>query len=255
MLKNALSFLVAALIVFSLFGFAENAFSGGFRDCVTNDAAAAQKLEDGDRVADIVARPLVCSIHFADQHDGLFGVIGGFVASFFAYMLIRSSDFRWKAGTRQQAIANRAFVFIKTLDAHAIRDAQSNVGGYRLIPLWTNGGNTPTKGLIVRTNWTSRAGDLPDGYRYDYAKRGTVMVLGPHVEAGSDIIEIGANEMSAAMDGAETIFVWGRADYLDIFPKTKPHHTRFCYRLVASRTPNDGADIGFAHYGAYNDAD
>jgi hypothetical protein len=134
----------------------------------------------------------------------------------------------------------RAFVFLDELiPEFAIRPRGGNQHEFtRLVykPRWRNSGSTPTKNMTLATNWARLDVGSEMGIgSYDgpnaHSQR---MFLGPQAIEWSEAIKIRLPEATLALQGNGFIVVWGRVDYGDIFPGTRPHFTEWCYRINMS---------------------
>ena len=159
----------------------------------------------------------------------------------------------------------RAFVFLEDFDPEIVygrRGTQSGasnnltVSQLAIRPRWRNGGNTPTKDMTVIVNWTPWPGGLPGQFNYAYGENvvPTPMFLGPKATEWSEPIRIPAQVATAALHGGESIFIWGRVEYRDIFDKTRLHFTEWCYKLVFVRI-EPHPQTQFVAFGPHNRSD
>jgi hypothetical protein len=156
---------------------------------------------------------------------------------------------------RNLTATERAFVHLKTIVGDPIRDPNQVLRIFTVVFEWENSGTTPTRDLAVNVNWTHQWGDLPGGFLYPYNDAGrTRLFLGPKAISHGGQIDIPRDVIDAVRSGRERVFIWGRADYSDIFEGTRPHFTQFCFTLEVRTIP--GAErYGFSLYGNYNRSD
>ena len=129
----------------------------------------------------------------------------------------------------------RAFVFLDDIDTEYSTQPRGSSSEFRFLtlkPRWRNSGNTPTRNMRIRINWTPWAGDLADDFSYSYGALPVSMFLGPKATEWSTTINVPSNVATDAFNERSRIFIWGRVDYEDIFDNTEPHFTQWCYRLV-----------------------
>ena len=128
---------------------------------------------------------------------------------------------------------------------------------FAIQPRWKNSGNTPTRNMTVRVNWRGIEGPIPPDYVYrDNSQK---VFLAPNAIESGEFIEIPG--MQSLIDygmftaGAEPMaFIWGRADYEDIFGR--PHFVEWCYRIRFERHKRGQAlRAGFIQWGEYNRTD
>jgi hypothetical protein len=170
--------------------------------------------------------------------------------------------------------AERAFVFLDGFDVEITTAADSKVveiellpNRYRsrpdlfltrfaIFPRWKNGGNTPTKSLKIQINWGGPTGHVPPDYIY--ARPPTPFFLAPKAAEISAEIEIppAASLINWGMSpiGEEPhIWIWGRADYEDVFGR--PHFTEWCRRLRFDNHRGERLRAQFIQWGDYNRTD
>jgi hypothetical protein len=171
------------------------------------------------------------------------------------------------AATARDALitTDRAFVFLEALDPSPVYGRRGSpasghsgweVRKFVVRPRWRNNGNTPTKDMTVMVNWTTLVGELPDDFPYLYREgtKAAPMYLGPEASEWSDAIQLGTWEATRVIEGQQNIFIWGRCDYHDIFDKTPRHYTKWCYRLIFTRT-DPLPESQFVAFGPYNGSD
>jgi hypothetical protein len=207
------------------------------------------------------------------------GVLAAATIGLFIYANIQASDAKQSiAATRLVAEAanksaklnetnmlstQRAFVFINQFETHVIRD-------YLIIlPKWENSGTTPTKKMTNWVSWKIFTGAPPSDYDFpdlDNAgnplpsrREGLIFSIGPKATKFSETLKIPINLVEQVGDGKARLFVWGRAEYNDVFENTPPHHTEFCNEVIITNISREDnkveASVQFALYGSHNLAD
>lgn len=139
------------------------------------------------------------------------------------------------ARTAENALVagQRAFMFLREFKTFLHVDDASGQYRWTLHPVWENSGNTPTKGLEIYT--TYRLLDAPLAPGYDFPSTAHEMVTaiaGPRALVEGAPGSIGADDLAAVQQGKKYFYIWGRAEYHDIFDGTGRHTTRFCNQLV-----------------------
>jgi hypothetical protein len=160
----------------------------------------------------------------------------------------------------------RAFVFLEDVDVSATYGARGSphspghtgweVREFIVKPRWRNNGNTPTRDMTVLVNWTPWGADLPEGFSYAYGEdtKPAPMYLGPEATEWSDAVHFNAMEVTQVLEGKQSIFIWGRCDYRDVFDGTAAHHTIWCYRLIFTQT-QPRPETQFVAFGPHNGSD
>jgi hypothetical protein len=113
----------------------------------------------------------------------------------------------------------------------------------------------PTRKLTIQINWRGPAGPIPPDYIYKDKKP---FFLAPHAVEPSEFIEMPGVQVvidyAITSLGAEPmIFIWGRADYEDIFEQ--PHFTEWYYQLRLERHKGKEMGANFIQWGDYNRTD
>ncbi len=153
----------------------------------------------------------------------------------------------------------RAFVFLEDFDTEFTTKFRGggyppNISGMTIKPRWKNGGRTPTKNLIVKVACDSIDGELAADFTFPYADNALQTMIGPDATEWSNPVQISEFDANKALDKERNIYIWGRADYLDVFDPTSPRFTQFCYRIHFRRSEGH-VRTQFIAYGDYNKSD
>jgi hypothetical protein len=207
-----------------------------------------------------------------ENYNGAITALATFAISIFTLVLVivtRRQAILTKEAVRisERALISteRAFVFLDDFDPEIVYGRRGNQSGdfnnltvnqLAIRPRWRNGGNTPTKDMTIIVNWTLWSGGLPVGFSYAYGENvvPAPMFLGPKATEWSEPIRIPANVATTALHGGESIFIWGRVEYRDIFDKTRLHFTEWCYKLVFVRV-QPSPQTQFVAFGPHNRSD
>jgi hypothetical protein len=149
------------------------------------------------------------------------------------------------------AMQHRAYVSVRGYEP-------VELGGRVLcVVIWENAGNTPTKTLKTWVNWGRFREDIDD--TFDYPDLGmeegrSQSHIGPHATISTQTFSLAAEDVRALHDETAFMYLWGWAEYHDIFPGTPRHRTEFCAR-VTGQVEGDRMLVGFLHHHAHNSAD
>lgn len=127
----------------------------------------------------------------------------------------------------------RAFMFIREIKTFLHQDAETGKYHWTIHPIWANSGNTPTRSLSINTSFRLLDAPLPEGYDFPHSGEAQVpSIAGPRsmVEAASGTIS--SEDLQAVQEGRKYFYIWGWAEYHDIFEGTRKRITRFCNQLV-----------------------
>jgi hypothetical protein len=189
------------------------------------------------------------------------------VLGYFAFRQMRDMKDSINVAKRTADIARdalisteRAFVFLEDFNPDYRVALRGSSGGGKEItsllvkPRWRNSGTTPTRKMSILVNWTHWSGETLTGIGEYGEIQPTKMFLGPNATEWSEAISIPGNVATAALKGTETINIWGRVDYEDIFGDTDPHFTEWCYRLQFTDAGHE-ISIQFVAFSDYNRSD
>jgi hypothetical protein len=104
----------------------------------------------------------------------------------------------------------------------------------KLIVTFRNFGRTPAFKFRVKRNWKLLEGfeaELPENFDYpDFAdkERFSEMTLGPDIDTPIESY-IDPNDVTKAQQRTHTLYIYGTAEYEDVFGK--PHTTPYCFVL------------------------
>jgi hypothetical protein len=130
---------------------------------------------------------------------------------------------------------NRAYVFVRNIETRFLGQKSTHtITHWRFFARWENGGNTPTKNMRNRINYALREdvidlgfpfpdfGDLPDGRT----------MIGPRSFMYSMYFDIPVDDLKKVKSGEAHAYIWGWANYDDVFPDTPRHRSEFSFKIV-----------------------
>jgi hypothetical protein len=161
----------------------------------------------------------------------------------------------------------RAFVFIKLFETHVINNEFNE---FLIMPMWENSGSTVANSLKNWVNFKVFPGEPPNNYDYPDLDRdgqllpgqgeGLSMFIGPHATQYADTLAIPVPIMEEVRAGKLRLFVWGWAEYCDVFEGIPLHRTEFCNEVIVTAMGRDEATgkvtsaVRFSIYGPHNSA-
>jgi hypothetical protein len=153
----------------------------------------------------------------------------------------------------------RAFVFVRNGQISIGKDFQTEkIKNFKASVTWENSGDTPTKNLRLMINLAVRPDILPDDFDFpDYEIGDIPTLLGPKASTSSAALELTREQMRAVREGEAHLYIWGWAEYDDVFPGTKRHRTEFCQKWwIGGDLINPGKfSAGFTWHHQHNGAD
>lgn len=127
----------------------------------------------------------------------------------------------------------RAFMFIREIKTYLHQDPQSGKHLWTIHPIWANSGNTPTRGLSINTTYSLLDEPLSQGFDFPHAREDLIpTIAGPKSMVEALPGTLSSEDLEAVQQGTKFFYIWGWAEYHDIFEGTKKHVTRFCNQLT-----------------------
>jgi hypothetical protein len=137
----------------------------------------------------------------------------------------------------------RAFVFMRGFNGIALTDQEQKVAIWKIWPVWENSGTTPSRQLFNHVSWMPIEGDIPADFSFPdiwspgISTEQTRLFLGPKASINGQSVAIPIGHLLEVVAGKKRVFVWGWAEYDDVFPHTPPHRTEFCIELIVVSDP------------------
>jgi hypothetical protein len=137
----------------------------------------------------------------------------------------------------------RAFVAVQQIRHHSHLDTTKGKIWWSFHIIWENSGASPTRNLRFFVAPYLENVDIPQSFKFDMAQteRPTTF-LGPKATLVSGEIHITGDDLVAVQNGTKFLYLWGRADYRDIFEKTPDHVTKFFMRVGVRGDPTKAWD-------------
>lgn len=139
------------------------------------------------------------------------------------------------ARTAEEALVSgqRAFMFIREIKTYLHQNPETGTFHWTIHPVWANSGNTPTRGLAINTTYRLLDKPLPSGYDFPESKENLIpTIAGPRSMVESLPGTLSSEDLEAVKEGKKYFYIWGWAEYNDIFEGTKKRITRFCNQLI-----------------------
>lgn len=158
----------------------------------------------------------------------------------------------------------RAYVSLKEFGASPMVDIQTNaLIAWELRLTWQNTGATPTRDMLSHVSVRFEPDEIPDDFRFPdlwIIGRKQVYVpvhLAPNGVFIDSISQFSLAQLQEVKSGQKTLYVYGWADYSDVFSDTRRRRTEFCARVVFPGEPAyiSVANIAFELHWKHNGAD
>jgi hypothetical protein len=109
---------------------------------------------------------------------------------------------------------------------------------------WVNSGVTPTRNLRFYVARYLESVDIPATFKFEIPPQveRPPIFLGPKATMSSTEIGINGDDLVAVQNGGKFLYLWGRADYRDIFDNTPDHVTKFFVRVGLRGDPTKAWD-------------
>ena len=127
----------------------------------------------------------------------------------------------------------RAFMFIREIKTYLHQDPETGNYHWTIHPVWANSGNTPTRGLSINTTYRLLDKPLPASYDFPESRENLIpTIAGPRSMVEATPGTLSSEDLEAVREGKKFFYIWGWAEYHDIFEGTKKRVTRFCNQLI-----------------------
>lgn len=228
--KAALAFLAvaAAIFVLSLF------FAAKYQICEHNEYSAKEDCT----LYHFGPFALLTAANFLRGYSDLITGLATALLAVITWMLVALGKDQ-SAATKTQL---RAYVFATDLRQYW---EKTPAGEYvwRFRPVWTNSGDTPTRGLTVHTECEVRNSPLPANFDFNYPVIPGGGLIAPKTFSEGGIAPeapkaaVTPQDILDAQANRKFIYIFGWVRYRDVFEDTPPHITRFCWMLVTTGDP------------------
>ncbi len=159
-----------------------------------------------------------------------------------------------RADRNVQAL-ERAFIYVSGGTWTGELDAKTNqLKGWGVSVSWMNSGKTPTRNLHT---WVQlEVVDQPLDTDHLFVERGDFAALRSFIAPGSSIssdppLKLSLEDWDAMKEGKKHVYVWGWAEYDDVFDGTRRHRTEFCHKWRSSGPVEDFSKVTF-WYGLFS---
>ena len=189
------------------------------------DLCAQRRMADA---AEDTIKWIRSSVEWAEsQFYATIGEIAALVVTILVAALAVGAAFKANRIARESAERQlRAYVTVEAIQTHPGNDPMS----YQLE--WKNTGQTPAIDVSTYTNWESRTDALPDNFPYPKGSTNDAAALGPGQHVHAWPIFIPGETIERVRRGILRLYVWGAAEYNDVFKDTSRRRTEFCYEIV-----------------------
>ncbi len=188
--------------------------------------------------------------------DGLLALFN-FLLVVFTAVLVGGTIRQRRLIKKNFVSSQRAFVFLKGIETLKVRDVGNKVRCWKLTPIWENSGYTPTSKLAISINFKDFYEELPKDFNFPYDDfKDVPMMIGPRAEARSKPFDIPADTLNMVTHNMRNLYIWGCAEYFDIFKNSPRRRTEFCLKMFIDDTPGEPLieNVSFFQCGKYNNA-
>lgn len=189
------------------------------------------------------------------------------VIAVFTGVLAISTIALWDATNRSAKIAHdtltkleRAFISFRVKGRPRV-DFNNRLEGWQIVSEMRNSGKTQVVGLYANVSWDAPLNELPDDFTFPDITPGPATpkggIIGPDDSAFQRPVYMPNAFLEAARQGHIHLYIWGWAEYDDIFEGTPPHRTEFAFEILVDSDPYISRTPPFIFNGitAYSGAD
>lgn len=138
----------------------------------------------------------------------------------------------------------RPFIGLQQIRYLSHRDLVTNKVFWTFHVLWENSGGSPTKNLRFYVHRYLSDKDIPTDYKFALsAEPRPITHLMPNAVKGTGELPVTGDDLVAVREGKKFLYLWGRADYRDLFDGTPDHVTKFFIRILVRGDPNQEWDV------------
>jgi hypothetical protein len=104
--------------------------------------------------------------------------------------------------------------------------------------------------------------EYPNAFAFpvDYPSAQTPLTLAPKAEIEAPFYDLQASDLALVRDGKKHFYMWGAAEYHDVFPETPQRLTKFCVKAGAVtadpeqewNAETNPVDIRWGHINGHN---
>ncbi|HEY0257959.1 MAG TPA: hypothetical protein VGC39_10990 [Candidatus Methylacidiphilales bacterium] len=263
-----------------------------FMDCVQDQQGSRPYQQLNEKISFVFSAIFwgktvsICAIRAANRFQGAIVGASGIAVALFTFTLWQTTKLLASEGKRDFEVTQRAFVFLDSFDYELtvytdradavaselwkIRAAYQGrehlfITRFAVQPKWKNSGSTPTKHMVIQTDWRGPPGPVPPEYAYNGEP--VPFFVAPYATERSEIFEMpGVGSLvehglgtvvgkdATITWGEEPLFlIWGRADYDDVFGRRL--FVQLCYRLRLDAHDGKKLRATFIQWGDYNRTD
>ena len=160
--------------------------------------------------------------------------------------------------------AERAYLFPGVIDCDGVVDQTGRMVRWSFKARWKNSGSTPARYVDMQTSYvvTSMSGldksfNFEDGPKGDLDD-GSLGSVGPGVEVLGESTLIAPDVLKGAWQKQTRVFIYGWAEYEDIFPGTSRRRTEFCFEARPQTDPTRGSESNpfrLTNFSSHNGSD
>ena len=110
---------------------------------------------------------------------------------------------------------------------------------WRLTVVWKNGGDTPARNMLVNFNYKEFLGAMPKNFDFPDAASQPCLI-GPKAEIPGNSLVLHRDVLDRLGRGSHKLYLWGWAEYKDVFDGTPRRRTEFCFELRMNSDPSSG---------------
>ncbi|MGO9771436.1 MAG: hypothetical protein ACLPSW_18160 [Roseiarcus sp.] len=127
----------------------------------------------------------------------------------------------------------RAFVGVRGFQGLSHLNPTTGKVWWSFHTTWENSGASPTKSLRFYIGRYLENVDIPPTFKFDIPEdiKRPIFFLGPRATLGGAEIHVEGDDLLAVQNGSKFLYLWGRADYRDLFDGTPDHVTKFFVKI------------------------
>jgi len=151
-------------------------------------------------------------------------------------------------------ITNRPYVFVRDFVPIAVGDPNQPFA-WHCVVIWENSGATPTQDLKMWVSWARFTAPVADNYTFNDRGEKTgdsATIIPPRGRVSTTVFTLDFEHAVSIMQRSAFTYIWGWAEYSDIFPGTARRRTEFCVQVLVSQIGDNRMMVEFRHHPTHN---
>jgi hypothetical protein len=208
-------------------------------NCVAN--ASGEYRENERKEQDLIAQQTTAVWTFLMGLAAIVGVAMSALGVYLVWTTFRETRKSNEIARESMERQLRAYLCFESIDVDASH------GDVKLTAFWKNTGQTPARKADVWLNWEDMIGDMPANFPFSKPEQqdddGACTVSSGRTVLAFEDKKVPKDVFGACCEGTRNLYVWGRAEYTDIFGAS--WHDEFSAKMITVANPKRSKDVNW----------